>query len=104
MLFRQVLCLSALVLLTTAVTGCGGPPDMRHPELQHEGKAFRPLTVVPERPQVRVPLNDRAQLEEELRDNNAAARAVRLEYGYHDLEIPPDPPEPPMELPDEQQQ
>ena len=98
MSFRQVLCLSALVLLVAA---CSGPAEPRHPELQHEAKTFRPLTVVPPRPEVRVPLNDRARLEEELRDNNAAARAVRLEYGYHDLEIPPNPPEAPMEIPNE---
>lgn len=90
----------ALVLLCAVLGACGGPPEPQHPEMLQDGQSFRPLTMVPERPQVRVPLGDRQLLEDELRENNKAARLARVHHGFAEPTLPPDEPDMPMELPD----
>lgn len=84
-----------------SLVACNSPPPPHHPEIAEEGGAFRPLTLVPPRPNVQVPLGDRQQLEDTLRDNNIAARRARVSQGYVEPTLPNEDPEPPMELPED---
>lgn len=99
--FRQVFCPTVLLLLLVVATGCSAPLPPKNAEMLQDAESFRPLTTVPARPSVKVPLGDRQQLEDQLRDNNATARRLRVQQGYAEPTLPTTEPDLPMELPNE---
>lgn len=98
---RQVFWLMPMLLLVV-LAACAAPPPMRHPEMQRQAEGFRPLTTVPQRPQVHVPLQDRAALQRELADNNAAAQTARAAAGMQEPTLPTAAPAVPAELPSDE--
>lgn len=102
MAVRQVFCTVLVsLLLFTALAACSSPPAMRHPEMFKAAEDFRPLTTVPARPQVQVPLYSREALEQELRENNSMATRDRETAGMPDLSLPQAEPSMPPPLPAE---
>jgi hypothetical protein len=89
-----------MLIAVLTVAACAAPPPPSNPEMR-QGGAFRPLSTVPERPEVSVPLYDRLQMENELAQRNTTARAAQTRAGLAaEPTLPDNPPAPPRELPE----